>query len=187
MMHLLLGLWLALAVAWAGRAPPPAEPVVPAGFVPMTVVGLVPTDPGPVVLLTDATGQTVVPVWIGEAEAITIALRLNRRRLERPLTHDLLATVLEQTGAKVSGVRIDGLIDGTFVATAWFVQGDKRFKVDVRSSDAIALALGHDLPLLVADSVVTGAGVSREDLEKQAPQTPPEEGGGTEDKGGVSL
>lgn len=150
--------WLLLATAFAGKK---VEPPTAEGFVEMRVAGVVATDGGPAVLLTN--GDDLVPIFVGETEGLAIALRREGREPERPLTVDLLDAMLVQLGAQIVEVRIDALVDGsTFVAIVGLRHKRRTTWLDARSSDAIALALGAHLPIWVHPSVIEQADVAKE-------------------------
>jgi bifunctional DNase/RNase len=146
---------------------PPAVPArVSPDDVEVTVVGVGRTSEGAAVLLGDAAHETVLPILIGGTEALSIALRSERRRFERPLTHDLLDAVMRELGGRLLRVRIDDVRGDTFVATIFVRQADRTIELDARPSDAIALALGNGVPILVSRHLLERAGVKREDIEQ---------------------
>lgn len=147
----------------------------PEGFQKAEVLHVMMTGQGYAVLLGDEAGERVTPIFVGETNAMSIHLRLERRRYERPLTHDLLDTMLKRLDARVVKVHIDGLKTGVFVGTVFVATADEVLEFDARSSDAIALAVGNGVPIFIADDVVEEAGISRDELEQQPmPQTPSE-------------
>lgn len=123
-------------------------------FVPVIVSGLA-RDPqnNPVVLLQEDGGQYTLPIWIGPAESVAIELHLKGEVFARPLTHDLLKTMLESLGASVSRVAITDLRDNTFFARIYLQRGKDVFVIDARPSDSIALALKTGAPIVVARAV----------------------------------
>ena len=153
-------------------------PAVPNGYVPVTVAGIGPTPRGSAVLLVDNETRRVVPIFVGGSEALTIELRLEHRRFGRPLTHDLLDVLLRTVGGNVRTVRIDELKDGVFHATVVVVHEGHEHEIDARSSDAVAMALGHGVPIHLAEAVLVQAGVSLDAL-----QPPPAPDGGQADGG----
>ena len=181
----ILGLCLGLEAGALAQAKPGPDQVE------MKVAAVVPSKGGgAAVLLVEAASRgtpspaaqggsparrKVVPIFVGAAEALSIDLRLNKRRPERPLTHDLLDSIVRELGAKVVRVQVDELRDGVFIGTV-FVQrpGERVARVDARSSDAIALALGNGLPIWVARKVIDAAGVNPESLERDEPESEPE-------------
>jgi uncharacterized protein len=140
---------------------------VPNGFVSMEVMGVLPTSDGNAVFLVDLEHERVLPIWIGPSEAMAIQLRMERRRFERPLTHDLLDTIVKELGGRVVRVHVDDLRGATFVATL-FVRGpDGVMAIDARPSDAIAIAVGNRIPIYVSREVVERAGLGRDDLPER--------------------
>ena len=128
-------------------------------LLPTTVVGLAHTGraEGAAVLLASGTAQMVVPIYIGGTEAMSIELRLQRRHYERPLTHDLMDHVLRELGAEIVRVQVDDLKNGTYLGTVVMRAKGQLYKLDARPSDAIALALGSDAPIYLANGVITAA------------------------------
>jgi len=160
----------------ASSAAPPEPTSAPdapartsADDVEVTVVGVGRTSEGAAVLLGDAAHETVLPILIGGTEALSIALRSEGRRFERPLTHDLLDALMHELGGRLLRVRIDDLRGDTFVATIFVRRGDRTIELDARPSDAIALALGNGSPILVSRHVLEHAGVKRQDIEQGGP------------------
>lgn len=125
----------------------------------------------PVLVLRDADRSRYLPLWIGPAEATAISIALDDIKSPRPLTHDLMKSVIENFGDKVISVSINELIDGTFYATINFAQHDA---VSARPSDAVALALRCGVPVMVAGDVLDEAALPLED-ELGEEHTPEEE------------
>jgi len=142
----------------AAPGPGPAATPLP-GFVPMTVAGIVPMAQGFTVGLTDPGGQVTVPIVIGENEASVIEMRLRGRRYPRPLTHDLLDSIVRELGGRVVMVEITELREGVFIANVVLWDGAALHRVDSRASDAIAVALGAGAPIYASQSVITQTGV----------------------------
>jgi bifunctional DNase/RNase len=138
----------------------------PDGFAEAEVMDVVSTVGGHAVLLGDGEDKMVVPIFIDQSQAMVIKLRLERRRYSRPLTHDLLDKVVDKLGGKVVKVHIDAVKSGVFVGTVYVQGPDKLHEVDARSSDAVAIAMGNEVPIFVADRVFKKAGVSRKELER---------------------
>jgi len=101
------------------------------------------------VLLTDEEEKKVLPIVIGPLEAQNIAIPLQGITPPRPLTPDLLKSVIEQLGGKPEKVVITDLKDDTYYAELYIKQGDKVIKLDSRPSDAIALAMRTDIPIFI--------------------------------------
>jgi uncharacterized protein len=159
---LALALLAAPSTSWAGRAERPRP--VPDGFVVAEVRAVLPVPGGALVLLTDPSEERLLQIAVGGSEGLTIALRHRREAFVRPLTHDLLDSLLVRAKGRVVEVRVDDLVDETFVAKVTLRVGRKEHVIDGRASDAIALALGRDLPILVADRVMAEAGFDPSDL-----------------------
>ena len=110
-------------------------------------LGLDRTTNTPVVILREKDGSRVLPIWIGPAEASAIAMELQGLRPQRPMTHDLLKTVIAGLGASVRRIQISGLKDKTYFAELWLAREDHLFQLDARPSDSIALALRAHAPI----------------------------------------
>jgi uncharacterized protein len=108
----------------------------------------------PIVVLKDVNGNTVLPIWVGIFEANAIALEIEKVSTPRPMTHDLLKTVLMGLEAGVKKVVVSDLRDDTFYAMIWLEKNGELISVDSRPSDALALALRLDCPIFVDDSVL---------------------------------
>jgi bifunctional DNase/RNase len=107
----------------------------------------------PVVLLEELRGERVLPVWIGVFEARAIAMEIDHVTPPRPMTHDLIKTIIEQVKAQVTHVLITDLKDNTFYAQLALRAGGASLHIDARPSDAIALALRVKAPIYVATTV----------------------------------
>ena len=116
-------------------------------------IGFDPAAQAPVVLLQDRNGGKSIPIWIGMAEAQAIAWQLQGKAALRPLTHDLLKTILEQVGVEFDRVLVNDLKEGTYYARIHLINGGKVLEVDSRPSDAIALALRFHRPIFVERSL----------------------------------
>jgi len=112
-----------------------------------------------VVILREADAERYLPIWIGSWEAQSIAMRLQGVEAERPLTHDLLTTMLTELGATVRSIVVSDLADETFRARIVLVSGGDDFEIDARPSDAIALAVRTSAPIFATDAVLDRAGV----------------------------
>ncbi len=137
-------------------------PRPPDGFLELRVAGVIPTEHGPAVLLGTKKRDVLVPIFIGETEALSIDLRLRRREYSRPLTHDLLDAVLREVGGKIVSVQIDAVQENVFVATLIIRVNQREVRLDSRASDAIALALGSKAPIFVSRQVIESAGIRRD-------------------------
>ena len=125
----------------------------------MTIKGLMvdPVTNVPIILLRDADGQKVLPIWVGIFEANAIALQIENVTPQRPMTHDLLKNVITDLKGSVQKVVVSDLKDSTFYAVIYLEVNGATVAVDSRPSDAIALALRARCPIFVEDSVLTSA------------------------------
>ena len=110
-----------------------------------------------VIVLREVSGQRQFPMVIVKDLALAIRRRLNGIQSERPMTHDLLANIIEQMGGKLDQIRITDLQDGTYFARIMIRQGDKLLDVDSRPSDAIALGVANSVPIYVEEHVLAAA------------------------------
>jgi len=114
----------------------------------------------PVVFLADKEGKKALPIWVGLLEANAIDKELRNDSSPRPMTHDLLYSILAQAHVKVKEVRIVALKDNTYYATL-FLTIDKRIvEVDARPSDAIVIALKSKTPVLVSAKILDDQGIA---------------------------
>jgi len=158
----------------AGEAAPPA----PDDLVPMTIADVRLDAPaeGPMVILETARKDRALVLIVGPAEAVAILSQLRGAPPPpRPMTHDLLKSVITQLGAKLDHVAITRLERGTFHGELVLHQGEKVVRVDARPSDAMALALRARVPILVARQVLEEAGTDPDRLrrpEEPEPEPP---------------
>lgn len=111
----------------------------------------------PIVLLRERDGVRHVPIWIGAPEATAIAYAEQGVKPPRPLTHDLMATLISQLGRSLEQVHITGLDDGIFYAELHLDQGTV---ISARPSDAIALALRTGSPIMAPEELVAEVGIT---------------------------
>ena len=125
----------------------------------MSIKGLMvdPITNMPIVILHDAEGQRVLPIWMGVFEANAIALQIENVSTPRPMTHDLLRNVIQDLKADVRKVVVSDLKDNTFYAIIHLVAQGEPVAVDARPSDAIALALRVRAPIFAEDTVIDRA------------------------------
>jgi bifunctional DNase/RNase len=123
-------------------------------------VGTVAVDDrnSPVVILEEQHGTRALPIWIGTAEATSIASQMNDLEPPRPNFHDLAQRVIQQLDATVERVVVTELRDGTYYAALTLRSGGRSIEIDVRPSDGIAVALRTQAPILVRASVFEEAG-----------------------------
>ena len=108
----------------------------------------------PIVILRDAGGDTVLPIWVGIFEANAIALEIEKVTTPRPMTHDLVKNVLFGLDATLRKVVVSELKDATFYAVIWVERDGEMVSIDSRPSDALALALRLDCPIYVEEQVL---------------------------------
>ena len=125
----------------------------------MTIKGLMvdPITNMPIVILRDAAGEHVLPIWVGIFEANAIALQIENVATPRPMTHDLLRNVISDLNGSVEKIVVCDLKENTFYALIHVRTRDEVVAVDARPSDAIALALRVSAPIYVEDAVVRNA------------------------------
>lgn len=133
-----------------------------------------------VVLLKEKFGERTLPIWIGESEAMAIALSLEGVRPKRPLTHDLLKSILDAFQAKVSKIGIVDLKDETYYAKIFVEMDSKVFAIDARPSDSIALSLRTKSSIWVNDDIMGHNGIvlqgdkTIDELKRRLRNTKPE-------------
>jgi bifunctional DNase/RNase len=106
-----------------------------------------------VVILSTPDSDRLLPIWIGHNEALAIAMGLSEVTSRRPLTHDLLKSVITTLGGKVKKVEVTELKEQTFYAKIYIDLNSSTLVVDARPSDSIALALKTKSPLFVAEEL----------------------------------
>ena len=112
-----------------------------------------------VVILKEKNTDRYLPIWIGSPEADAIAVKLQDVTVPRPLTHDLLGSVIGNLGARVDHVIVSDLQEDTFYAKIAMVRDGQTTEVDCRPSDAIAVAVRSGVPIFVEDGVLEKAGI----------------------------
>ena len=120
-----------------------------------------------VLTLEEMGGQRLVPIWIGVNEGNAIGLKLQDEQLPRPMTHDLMTNLLEAVGMKMERVVISDLRDGTYYALLVLTQGQKRYEIDARPSDALALAVRASTPIFVDEKVLKKCPVIMKPITKE--------------------
>jgi len=108
----------------------------------------------PVVILREVEGARVLPIWIGPGEASSIAMRLAEMKFTRPLTHDLLLSLVGGLGGSLQRAQITRVEEGTYFAELVIHRGQECFSVDCRPSDSIALALRAEAPIHVNEALL---------------------------------
>ncbi len=133
-----------------------------------------------VVILKEKAAERYLPIWIGPAEADAIAVKLQGVSVPRPLTHDLLHSVIDALGARINSIIVSDLKSDTFYAKVILNVDGGQMEIDSRPSDALALAVRAEVPIFAAEEVMEKAGILL-DKETGKPIAPESEAGG---KGG---
>lgn len=107
-----------------------------------------------IIVLKEVDGERKFPIVIGNPEALAIDRRLKGIVHPRPLTHDLLASIIESMGGSIDRIEINNLQDHTFYARIHIRQDGRVIKIDSRPSDAIALGVATSVPIFVAEHVL---------------------------------
>ena len=115
----------------------------------------------PIVVLHDKENRRALPIWIGSAEASSIIRKIENLSVTRPMTHDLIISIIEKTGYKISKVEINDVEKETYYATIFLEDSEgKEIEIDSRPSDAIAVAIRIDAPIFVTANVLSNGSVS---------------------------
>ncbi|MBI4304494.1 MAG: bifunctional nuclease family protein [Chloroflexi bacterium] len=112
-----------------------------------------------VVILKEKLADRYLPIWIGPAEADAIAVKLQEVSVPRPLTHDLLCSVIDSLGATINSIVVCDLKNDTFFAKVILNVDGGQMEIDSRPSDALALAVRVAAPIYVDESVLDKAGI----------------------------
>lgn len=125
-----------------------------------------------VVILKEKETNRYLPIWIGAAEADAIAVKLQGVSVPRPLTHDLIQSIVDALGAKVRSIVVSDLKNDTFFAKIVINIDGGQMEIDSRPSDAIALAVRVQVPIFAEESVLERAGIW---LDKESGKLLPDE------------
>jgi len=125
-----------------------------------------------VVILKEKMAERYLPIWIGPAEADAIAVKLQGVTVPRPLTHDLLHSVIDILGATINSIIVSDLKNDTFYAKILLNVDGGQMEVDSRPSDALALAVRAEAPIYAEETVLDKAGII---LDKETGKPIPEE------------
>jgi len=126
------------------------------------------TSNGFVVLLMDLGNKTGLPIWIGPFEANAIAMKLKKSGAHRPMTHDLIYSILKGLESRVMKIVVNDLKESTYYALIHLNRRGEEIIIDSRPSDAIAIALAVDAPIFVSEQVIEKARTI--DMEKDGDQ-----------------
>ena len=140
-------------------------------FRPMVVSGLTvdPLTNSPIVILKETDGERTLPIWIGLLEATAIASELEGIKFSRPMTHDLLKSIMDTMDVEVNKVEVCDLKNNTYYALIHMTHGDKEISIDARPSDALALSLRMKAPIFVSEEVISKS--KQIDLTSEAEDT----------------
>jgi bifunctional DNase/RNase len=133
-------------------------------------IGIDPQN-NPLILLRDSTRSVFIPIWIGLSEAVSIQMQLDERQSPRPMTHDLIAKILNEMNVRLIKVTVNEVEDAVFYASLHLQFGndeDNIQQLDARPSDAIALALRADCSIFVSETVSQKMGIQ---VEETGPDT----------------
>ena len=115
----------------------------------------------PIVVLHDMDNRKVLPIWIGSAEASAIIRKIESIEVSRPMTHDLIASIVEKTGGTIDRVEINDVEKETYYAIIYIKDKEgNEVEIDARPSDAIAVAIRVDAPIFVTANVLANGSVS---------------------------
>ena len=129
-------------------------------YIEMKVTGVVvdPETAAPMIMLKDAGEKEILPIWVGVMEAAAILMALEDVKPERPMTHDMTRNIITSLGSRVQKISITDIIDHVFYATISLIDdAGELVHVDSRPSDAIAVAMGANVPILVNEKVIKKA------------------------------
>ncbi|MEO7994776.1 MAG: bifunctional nuclease family protein [bacterium] len=113
----------------------------------------------PVVILKEEDGDRYLMILIGVPEAGAIESGIKKKRVSRPMTHDLITSILREMAVTVSQVQINKIEDHTFYANILIDDDGSTLEIDARPSDAIAIALREEAPIMVHEDILNDAGV----------------------------
>lgn len=117
-------------------------------------INMDPVTNSPIIILEEIEGKQTLPIWIGLLEATAIVSEIEGLKYSRPMTHDLLKSIIDKTDSKVNRVEICDLKDNTYYALVHLINRDKVLSIDSRPSDAIALALRSQAPIFVSEELL---------------------------------
>lgn len=115
----------------------------------------------PIVVLHDKENRRALPIWIGSAEASSIIRKIENLAVSRPMTHDLIISIVEKTGYQIARVEINDVEKETYYAIIYLENNKgETVEIDARPSDAIAAAIRVDAPIFVSAKVLSAGSVS---------------------------
>ena len=117
-------------------------------------LGMDPGTQGYVVVLQEKGGDRLLPIWIGQAEAESIVIHMQKMKRQRPMTHDLCKNLIVGMGATLRRIEITHVEDNTYFGELHLERSGTITRIDSRPSDAIAIALRLDAPMFAAESLL---------------------------------
>ena len=114
----------------------------------------------PIAVLHDLDNRKALPIWIGSAEASAIIRKIENLGVVRPMTHDLIVSIVEKVGYTLDRIEINNVEKETYYATLYLIKGDDVVEIDARPSDAIAVAMRMNAPIFVTANVLMDGSVS---------------------------
>jgi len=122
----------------------------------------------PIILLKEENGDRLLPIWVGAFEASAIALALSNFKTPRPMTHDLIINLLRDLNCNTNFVSISKILDETFYAVLNIETTEKKIiEIDLRPSDAIAIAVRADCEIFASAEVLSSAGLKITSIEEE--------------------
>jgi bifunctional DNase/RNase len=119
----------------------------------------------PIVILKDPDNKLNLPIWIGLMEATAMATELEGIKMARPMTHDLLRSIVDTLGGVVEAIEVSDLRDSTYYASICLAVNGRTVSIDSRPSDAISLALRTKSPIFVAKKVLEASSTLQQKME----------------------
>ena len=124
-----------------------------------------------IVVLKQEDQERFLPVWIGKFETSNLTLILEKTAIARPMTHDLMATLMERLGGSLLRVEIVALVEDTYMANLVIRKENQVLVIDCRPSDGLTLAIRVDAPIFIAESILDTVGIEPEIDRKEAEQS----------------
>jgi len=116
-----------------------------------------PMTKSPIIILRDKESRLALPIWVGPLEANAIVAFIEHMEIVRPMTHDLMRSLMKSAGVGLRMIEITDIKDNTYYALLHLEHGNERFVLDSRPSDAIAMALRCRAPIMISPEVLSHA------------------------------
>ena len=130
-----------------------------------------------VVILQEKEGERLLPIWIGQPEAESIVMEMQKIKPPRPLTHDLCKRLIVGMGASLKRVQITKVQENTYYAELHLYRGEDVFHIDARPSDSIAIALRLAAPIFASESLLSSIEVEEQSEESSSATSPAADAG----------